>query len=47
MSLIQVSILTFAYESSYDPIFENVSFQINTNWRLGFTGQNGRAKPHS
>ena len=44
MSLIQVSNPTFAYEGSYDPIFENVSFQIDTNWRLGFTGRNGRGK---
>ena len=44
MSLIQVSNLTFAYEGSYDLIFENVSFQIDTNWRLGFTGRNGRGK---
>ena len=44
MSLIQVSNLTFAYEGSYDPIFENVSFQIDTNWRLGFTGRTGRGK---
>ncbi|MBO7253104.1 MAG: ABC-F type ribosomal protection protein [Oscillospiraceae bacterium] len=44
MSLIQVSNLTFAYEGSYDPVFENVSFQIDTNWRLGFTGRNGRGK---
>lgn len=44
MSLIQVSNLTFAYEGSYENIFENVSFQIDTNWRLGFTGRNGRGK---
>ena len=44
MSLIQVSNLTFAYDGSYDPIFENVSFQLDTNWRLGFTGRNGRGK---
>ena len=44
MSLIQVSNLTFAYEGSYDNIFEHVSFQIDTNWRLGFTGRNGRGK---
>ena len=44
MSLIQVSNLTFAYEGSYDHVFENVSFQIDTNWRLGFTGRNGRGK---
>ncbi|MFB4324117.1 Lsa family ABC-F type ribosomal protection protein [Paenibacillus lautus] len=44
MSLINVTNLTFAYESSYDPIFENVSFQIDTDWKLGFTGRNGRGK---
>ena len=44
MSLIQVSNLTFAYEGSHENIFENVSFQIDTNWRLGFVGRNGRGK---
>ena len=31
MSLIQVQNLTFAYEGSYENIFENVSFQLDTN----------------
>lgn len=44
MSLISVTNLTFAYEGSYDNIFENVSFQIDTDWKLGFTGRNGRGK---
>lgn len=44
MSLINVSNLTFAYEGSYDNIFENVSFQIDSAWKLGFTGRNGRGK---
>ena len=44
MSLIQVSNLTFAYDGSYETIFENVSFQLDTNWKLGFTGRNGRGK---
>lgn len=44
MSLINISNLTFAYEGSYDNIFENVSFQIDTDWKLGFTGRNGRGK---
>lgn len=44
MSLIQVSNLTFGYDGSYEMVFENVSFQIDTNWRLGFTGRNGRGK---
>lgn len=44
MSLIQVENLTFSYPSSYDTIFENVTFQIDTNWKLGFVGRNGRGK---
>ncbi|MBN7773479.1 ribosomal protection-like ABC-F family protein [Clostridium aminobutyricum] len=44
MSLINIQQLTFAYEGSYDPIFENTSFQIDTNWKLGFIGRNGRGK---
>lgn len=44
MSLIDVSNLTFAYDGSYDNIFENVSFRIDTGWKLGFTGRNGRGK---
>lgn len=44
MSLIQVSNLTFAYDGGYENIFENASFRIDTNWRLGFTGRNGRGK---
>ncbi len=44
MSTITVSNLSFHYEGSYDNIFENVSFSINTNWKLGFIGRNGRGK---
>lgn len=44
MSIIKVENLTFSYSSSYDNIFENVSFQIDTDWKLGFIGRNGRGK---
>lgn len=44
MSLINISNLTFGYDGGYDNIFENVSFQIDTDWKLGFTGRNGRGK---
>ncbi len=44
MAMIQVSNLSFAYDGSYETIFDNVSFRIDTNWRLGFTGRNGRGK---
>ncbi|MDR2655496.1 MAG: ABC-F type ribosomal protection protein [Oscillospiraceae bacterium] len=44
MSLINIFNLTFAYEGSYDNIFENVSFRLDSSWKLGFTGRNGRGK---
>ena len=44
MSMIQISDLTFSYDTSFDYIFEHVSFQIDTDWKLGFTGRNGRGK---
>lgn len=44
MSQIQVSGLTFCYEGSYDNIFDNVSFSIDTDWKLGLIGRNGKGK---
>ena len=44
MSMIRVEGLTFAYPSGYDNIFEDVDFQIDTDWKLGFVGRNGRGK---
>lgn len=44
MSQVVVSNLTFAYDGSYDNIFENASFQFDTDWKLGFIGRNGRGK---
>lgn len=44
MAQINVTNLTFYYEGSFDNIFENVSFSIDTNWKLGFIGRNGKGK---
>lgn len=44
MSLINILQLTFTYDGSYDTIFQDVSFQIDTDWKLGFIGRNGRGK---
>ena len=44
MSMIRVENLTFSYPSSYDAVFENANFQIDTDWKLGFVGRNGRGK---
>lgn len=44
MAQINVNNLTFYYEGSFDHIFENVSFSIDTDWKLGFIGRNGKGK---
>ena len=44
MSMIKVSNLTFNYETDPNYIFEDVSFTIDTDWKLGFVGRNGKGK---
>ena len=44
MSQINIANLTFAYDGSYENIFEGVSFRLDTDWKLGFIGRNGRGK---
>ena len=44
MAQIKVTDLTFCYEGSFDDIFTKVSFSIDTDWKLGFIGRNGKGK---
>ena len=44
MSIINVNNLTFGYEGNLTNIFENVSFSIDTDWKLGLIGRNGKGK---
>lgn len=44
MSLIDIKNLSFAYDGSAEKVFDNVSFQIDSDWRLGLVGRNGRGK---
>ena len=44
MAKIDIMNLTFCYDGSYDNVFENISFRLDTDWRLGLTGRNGRGK---
>ncbi len=44
MAQIHAAGLTFCYEGSFDNIFEDVSFSIDTDWKLGFIGRNGKGK---
>lgn len=33
-----------AYEGSFDNVFEEMTFSIDTNWKLDFIGRNGKGK---
>ena len=44
MAQLRVTDLTFSYEGSSDTILENVSFNIDTSWKLGLIGRNGKGK---
>ena len=44
MPLISVNNLTFGYDGSYNNVFEDVSFNIDTDWKLGLIGRNGKGK---
>ena len=44
MTQIAISNLTFAYPGAPAPLFENLSLQIDTDWKLGLVGRNGRGK---
>ena len=44
MSMIKIENLTFAYPGSYDNVFEDLSLTLDTDWRLGLVGRNGRGK---
>lgn len=44
MAQIDVNNLTFSYEGSFDNIFDRVSFSLDTDWKLGFIGRNGKGK---
>lgn len=44
MAQIRVNDLTFSYESNADNVLENVNFNIDTDWKLGMIGRNGKGK---
>lgn len=44
MSFIQVNQLSFGYDGALNDVFENVSFYMDTDWKLGLIGRNGKGK---
>ena len=46
MALIDIRDLTFAYPGSYDNVFEHLSLQLDTHWRLGSGGAQRPGQDH-
>ena len=44
MAMILVENLSFGYPGSFDMIFNGVSFRMDSHWKLGLIGRNGRGK---
>lgn len=44
MSIIKINSLTFYYPESTDKIFDKLNLNIDTRWKLGLIGKNGRGK---
>ena len=44
MSTIKIENLTFSYYGYIKPVFENVLFLFDTNWKTGLIGRNGIGK---
>ena len=44
MSQITIQNLYFTYDGDHTPVFEDLNLQLDTNWKLGLVGRNGRGK---
>lgn len=44
MAIIQISNLTFGYDSSIQPIFKDLTLTLDSKWKLGLIGHNGKGK---
>ncbi len=44
MSQITIQNLHFTYDGDHTPVFEGLNLQLDTNWKLGLVGRNGRGK---
>ena len=44
MSTISLKHVSFTYPSGNTPVFENISFSFDTDWKTGLIGRNGKGK---
>ena len=42
MASISISNLSFTYEGSSEAVFSSLTLQLDSDWRLGLIGRNGR-----
>lgn len=44
MSIIQINNVTFAYPNDSENVFTDLNLQLDSSWKLGLVGRNGRGK---
>jgi len=44
MATIQIKHMTYTYGTYYKPVFQGVNLDLDTDWKLGLLGRNGRGK---
>ena len=44
MSIIQINNLSFRYDGGLENVFSDVNFNVDTNWKSGLIGRNGKGK---
>ena len=44
MSKLTIQNMSFYYTDFYHPVFQNVNLVLDTDWKLGLIGRNGRGK---
>lgn len=44
MLMIQIQNVSFSYPESREPVFDGLSLLLDTDWKIGLTGRNGRGK---
>ena len=44
MAQINITNLTFAYDGNAENVFENINLSLDTTWKIGLIGRNGRGK---
>lgn len=44
MSKIQITNMTFSYDNMLNKVFDNVTLNLDTDWKLGLIGRNGKGK---